>query len=75
MPASKAVNDRFAVSASPVNFHTFASLFRDKLGCRDALYLDGTLSQIYVDGNYYGAPAFMVKPYAGIFAVFAPAPK
>jgi uncharacterized protein YigE (DUF2233 family) len=63
----------FAVSAGPVNFHTFASLFRDKLGCRDALYLDGTLSQIYAGGSYYGAPAFMVKPYAGIFAVFVPA--
>lgn len=63
----------FAVSAGPVNFHTFASLFRDKLGCRNALYLDGTLSQIYANGNYYGAPAFMVKPYAGIFAVFVPA--
>jgi uncharacterized protein YigE (DUF2233 family) len=62
----------FAVSNGPVNFHTFARLFRDKLGCRNALYLDGTLSQIYVDGDYYGAPAFMVKPYAGIFAVFAP---
>lgn len=62
----------FAVSTGPVNFHTFARLFRDKLGCRDALYLDGTLSQIYVDGTYYGAPAFMVKPYAGMFAVFTP---
>jgi uncharacterized protein YigE (DUF2233 family) len=62
----------FVVSTAPVNFHTFAQLFRDKLGCRNALYLDGTLSQIYVDGDYYGAPAFMVKPYAGIFAVFAP---
>ncbi|HET7930121.1 MAG TPA: phosphodiester glycosidase family protein [Rhodanobacteraceae bacterium] len=64
----------FAVSTGPVNLHTFARLFRDKLGCRNALYLDGTLSQIYVDGDYYGAPAFMVKPYAGIFAVFT-APK
>ncbi|HEX7348268.1 MAG TPA: phosphodiester glycosidase family protein [Rhodanobacteraceae bacterium] len=63
----------FAVSTAPVNFHTFASLFRDKLHCRNALYLDGTLSQIYVGGDYYGAPAFMVKPYAGIFAVFVPA--
>lgn len=60
----------FVVSTGPVNFHTFATLFLDKLGCRNALYLDGTLSQIYVDGTYYGAPAFMVKPYAGIFAVF-----
>jgi uncharacterized protein YigE (DUF2233 family) len=61
----------FAVSEAPVNFHTFGRLFRDKLGCRDALYLDGTISQLYVDGDgYAGAPTFMVKPYAGIFAVF-----
>ncbi len=60
----------FAISESPVNFHTFARLFRD-LGCRDALYLDGTISQFYNDGDgYAGAPTFMVKPYAGIFAVF-----
>lgn len=65
----------FVVSAGPVNFHTFAVLFKVKLGCRNALYLDGTLSQIYVDDEFYGAPAFMVKPYAGIFAVFAPAPE
>lgn len=63
----------FAVSEGPVNFHTFARLFRDKLGCRDALYLDGSISRLYVDGEgYAGAPAFMVKPYAGIFAVFVP---
>jgi uncharacterized protein YigE (DUF2233 family) len=61
----------FAISEAPVNFHTFARLFRDQLGCRDALYLDGTISQFYIDGSYAGAPAFMVKPYAGIFAVFA----
>ncbi|TAM57435.1 MAG: hypothetical protein EPN49_15015 [Rhodanobacter sp.] len=61
----------FAVSEAPVNFHTFGRLFRDKLGCRDALYLDGSISQLYVDGEgYSGAPAFLVKPYAGIFAVF-----
>jgi uncharacterized protein YigE (DUF2233 family) len=63
----------FAVSETPVNFHTFGRLFRDELGCRDALYLDGSISQLYVDGSgYAGAPAFMVKPYAGIFAVFVP---
>ena len=62
----------FAVSEAPVNFHTFGRLFRDKLGCRDALYLDGSISQLYVDEDgYAGAPAFMVKPYAGIFAVFS----
>jgi len=63
----------FAVSEVPVNFHGFARLFRDKLGCRDALYLDGSISQVFVDGEgYAGAPAFLVRPYAGIFAVFVP---
>jgi uncharacterized protein YigE (DUF2233 family) len=61
----------FAISEAPVNFHTFARLFRDKLGCRDALYLDGTISQLYVDGDYFGPPGFVVKPYAGMFAVFS----
>ncbi|HEY4143912.1 MAG TPA: phosphodiester glycosidase family protein [Pinirhizobacter sp.] len=65
----------FAVSESPVNFHVFARLFRDRLQCRDALFLDGTISQAYVDGQgYVGAPPFMLKPYAGIFAVFDKAP-
>jgi uncharacterized protein YigE (DUF2233 family) len=65
----------FAVSIAPVTFHAFARLFRDALGCRDALFLDGTLSQIYTatDG-YSGAPAMMVKPYAGMLAVFAGMP-
>ncbi len=66
-------NVLFVVSRAPVNFHTFARLFRDRLGCRDALYLDGTLSQLYVDGSYFGPPRFMVRPWAGIFAVFVPA--
>ena len=61
----------FAVSDAPVSFHAFARLFRDTLGCRNALYLDGTLSRIYMqDEGYFGAPAMMVKPYAGIFAVY-----
>jgi uncharacterized protein YigE (DUF2233 family) len=68
----------FAVSEAPVNFHGFARLFRDELGCRDALFLDGTISQFYIDqggsGTYTGAPAFMTKPYAGMIAVFAKDP-
>jgi uncharacterized protein YigE (DUF2233 family) len=61
----------FAVSETPVTFHAFARLFRDAIGCRDALYLDGTLSRIWTatDG-YSGAPAVMVKPYAAMIAVF-----
>lgn len=64
----------FAVSLEPVTFHAFARLFRDEVGCRDALYLDGTLSRIYTDADgYAGAPAMMVKPYAGMLAVFGAA--
>ena len=37
----------FAISHDPVSFHAFASLFRDALGCRDALFLDGTISSLY----------------------------
>jgi uncharacterized protein YigE (DUF2233 family) len=62
----------FAVSVAPVTFHAFARLFRDAFGCRDALYLDGTLSRIWTrDGGYAGAAPMMVKPYVGMFAVFA----
>ncbi|MDB5550123.1 MAG: conserved hypothetical exported protein [Rhizobium sp.] len=32
---------RFAISDGPVNFHDFATLFRDELKCSDALFLDG----------------------------------
>jgi uncharacterized protein YigE (DUF2233 family) len=31
----------FAISEGPVNFHDFARFFRDRLGCRNALFLDG----------------------------------
>nr|WP_321509122.1 phosphodiester glycosidase family protein [uncultured Hyphomonas sp.] len=37
----------FAISDGPVNFDTFARLFRDQLGAADALYLDGTVSRLY----------------------------
>lgn len=37
----------FLVVRKPVNFHTFASAFRDQLGCENALYLDGALSGLY----------------------------
>lgn len=62
----------FAVSEAPVSFHAFARLFRDRIGCGDALYLDGTLSRLWTQAEgYAGAPAVVAKPYAGMFAVFA----
>jgi uncharacterized protein YigE (DUF2233 family) len=37
----------FVLSETPVNFHEFALYFRDVLHCRDALYLDGTVSALH----------------------------
>ncbi len=37
----------FAISQKAVNLFTFASYFKDCLGCEDALYLDGALSGMY----------------------------
>ncbi len=37
----------FAISDEPVNFHEFATFFRDELGCENALYLDGAISSLY----------------------------
>jgi uncharacterized protein YigE (DUF2233 family) len=37
----------FVISLQPVNFHEFATFFRDDLHCQDALYLDGVVSSLY----------------------------
>jgi uncharacterized protein YigE (DUF2233 family) len=37
----------FVISEDPVNFFDFAVLFRDRLHCADALYLDGNVSSLY----------------------------
>lgn len=36
-----------AISHGPVRFFDFATLFRDRIGCRNALYLDGSISSLY----------------------------
>lgn len=36
-----------AISQGPVNFDEFARMFRDGLGVRDALYLDGNVSRLF----------------------------
>ncbi|MBY6243225.1 phosphodiester glycosidase family protein [Methylosinus sp. Sm6] len=37
----------FAISNQPVTFHAFANLFRERLKCPDALFLDGSISALY----------------------------
>ncbi len=36
------------VSRVPVRFYDFATFFRDRLGCANALYLDGTISSVFI---------------------------
>lgn len=38
---------RFVISDTPVTFYNFATLFRDRLKCPDALFLDGSISSLY----------------------------
>jgi uncharacterized protein YigE (DUF2233 family) len=40
----------FALSREPVTFYEFAELFQARLQCRDALYLDGDISDFYTPG-------------------------
>ena len=55
-------------SRAPIDFYDFARLMRDLLGCRDALYMDGSISQLYpYDDGRFG-PSF-----ATIIGVTAPA--
>jgi uncharacterized protein YigE (DUF2233 family) len=37
----------FVISDSPVTFYTFAKFFLEQVGCREALYLDGSISSLY----------------------------
>jgi uncharacterized protein YigE (DUF2233 family) len=37
----------FAISDQPVSFGEFARLFKDELGCPNALFLDGSVSSLY----------------------------
>lgn len=37
----------FVISNHAVTFHEFAVFFRDNLKCKDALYLDGSVSSLY----------------------------
>lgn len=56
-----------AISRSPVRFGSFARLFRDALGCRNALYLDGVVSALsngkamVVGGTYPAGPIIAVS--------------
>lgn len=60
----------FAISDGPVRFHDFATLFRDLLDCRNALFLDGSISSLFLPEWQRRDSAFPIGP---IIAVVEPA--
>lgn len=63
---------QMVISEGPVRFYDFAVLFRDGLGCRNALYLDGTISSLYVAGTDRRDRLFPLGP---IIAVIGTVPQ
>lgn len=59
----------FVLSEAPVNFYDFALYFRDVLHCRDALYLDGTVSALH--SKAWGRSDF-VRELGPILGVVSP---
>jgi uncharacterized protein YigE (DUF2233 family) len=59
----------FAISKNRVRFHDFARLFKEKLGCDNALYLDGDICAIYLPEKEIREDA--LTRFAGMFAVLS----
>ena len=57
----------FAIAREAVSFGRFARLFRDRLGCANALYLDGSISRLFRPGDPDGYGALELGP---MFAVY-----
>ena len=59
----------FAISNEPVNFYTFANLFKTYLSCSNALFLDGAISEMYhpklerygLNSGFFGVMIGVVK--------------
>lgn len=56
----------FAISDGTVTFNEFARLFRDGLGLRDALYLDGSISRLHAPGLGRSDLGFAMGPIVGL---------
>ena len=56
----------FVISNTEVNFHTFARLFRDQLGIKNALYFDGSISRLYAPQLDRHDGGFPMGPIVGV---------
>ncbi len=60
------------ISKVPVRFYDFATFFRDQLGCRNALYLDGSISSAFIADQNRDDRLFPMGP---ILSVSMPIPQ
>jgi uncharacterized protein YigE (DUF2233 family) len=58
----------FVMSEDPVSFSDFARLFRDALSCPNALYFDGSISDLAVPALKRAERGSTVGPMVGVFA-------
>lgn len=56
----------FAIANDPVNFHQFARFFRDALGLKQALFLDGRVSRLYAPELGRADLGWPMGPIAGV---------
>jgi uncharacterized protein YigE (DUF2233 family) len=56
----------FAISDDPVTFYQFATLFRDRLNCPNALFLDGSVSSLYAPGVGRDDALLPLGPIVGV---------
>ena len=56
----------FVISNVPVNFYDFARLFRDRLGVKNALYLDGKISRLLAPDLERMDAGFPMGPMLGL---------
>lgn len=56
----------FVISNDLVNFHSFARFFRDHLGAKDALFLDGSISRLYAPALDRDDLGFAMGPIIGV---------
>lgn len=54
------------ISTVPVRFYDFATLFRDRLGCRNALYLDGSISSVFIADQNRDDRLFPMGPIVSV---------
>jgi uncharacterized protein YigE (DUF2233 family) len=54
------------ISKVPVRFYDFATLFRDRLGCRNALYLDGSISSAFIADQNRNDRVFPMGPIVSV---------